>query len=168
MRHLWQWLCGYVCIVLHGRQINRFLNLCSKNDIQLWKISRDIEYAVHAVCKHQGHNDGHGDDSDNINQGVAEGALKGINTGKNVIEMLEANKLRIVTDLQEVPVQEGHDNRNKERKQCHRQEHNQCRRNKTPAGDVLRSLQTVYTFFQTVLTSFLESLPATQVSPLAG
>lgn len=46
MRHFWQWLCGYVCIHLHGRQINRFLNLCSKNHIRLWKISRDMEHSI--------------------------------------------------------------------------------------------------------------------------
>ena len=48
MRHFWQWLCGYVCILLRGKQINRFLNLCSKNGIRLWKISSDMEHAVHA------------------------------------------------------------------------------------------------------------------------
>ncbi len=46
MRHFLQWLCGYVCILLHGKQINRFLNLCTKNNIRLWKISRDMEHAV--------------------------------------------------------------------------------------------------------------------------
>ena len=47
MRHFWQWLCGYVCVLLRGRQINRFLNLCSKNGIRLWKISSNIEHTVH-------------------------------------------------------------------------------------------------------------------------
>ena len=46
MRHFWQWFCGYVCILLSGRQINRFLNLCSKNHIRLWKISRDMEHSM--------------------------------------------------------------------------------------------------------------------------
>ena len=46
MRHLWQWFCGYVCISLYGRQINRFLNLCSRNGIRLWKITRDIEHVI--------------------------------------------------------------------------------------------------------------------------
>jgi len=46
MRHFWQWLSGYVCILLKGRQINRFLNLCSKNGIRLWRISSDMEHAV--------------------------------------------------------------------------------------------------------------------------
>ena len=48
MRHLWQWFCGYVCIILHGRQVNRFINLCSKNGIHLWRISYDVEHAMHA------------------------------------------------------------------------------------------------------------------------
>lgn len=51
MRHFWQWLCGYVCIVLQGRQINRFLNLCSKNDIRLWKITSDIEHKVRVYVR---------------------------------------------------------------------------------------------------------------------
>ena len=46
MRHFWQWLCGYLCIHLRGRQLNRFLNLCSKNHIRLWKISRDMEHSI--------------------------------------------------------------------------------------------------------------------------
>lgn len=46
MRHFWQWLCGYVCILLRGRQINRFLNLCSRNGIRLWNISRDVEHVI--------------------------------------------------------------------------------------------------------------------------
>ncbi len=47
MRHFWQWLCGYACILLRGRQINRFLNLCSRNGIRLWKISSNIEHTVY-------------------------------------------------------------------------------------------------------------------------
>ena len=46
MRHLWQWFCGYVCVVLHGRQLNRFLNLCSKNGIHVWRASFDVERAL--------------------------------------------------------------------------------------------------------------------------
>ena len=46
MRHLWQWFCGYVQICLNGRQINRFLNLCSRNGISLWKITYDLERRV--------------------------------------------------------------------------------------------------------------------------
>ncbi len=48
MRHLWQWFCGYVCILLKGRQVNRFLNLCSRNGISFWKISYGIEQTVRA------------------------------------------------------------------------------------------------------------------------
>lgn len=46
MRHFGQWLCGYVCILLNGRQLNRFLNLCSKNGIRLWKISSNMEHTM--------------------------------------------------------------------------------------------------------------------------
>ncbi len=46
MRHLWLWFCGYVQLILNGRQVNRFLNLCSKNGISLWKISYDLERMV--------------------------------------------------------------------------------------------------------------------------
>ncbi len=46
MRHLWQWFCGYVCIALNGRQINRFLNLCSRNGIHLWRISYDLQHTL--------------------------------------------------------------------------------------------------------------------------
>lgn len=48
MRHLWLWLCGYVQICLNGRQINRFLNLCSRNGVSLWKISYDTQRLVRA------------------------------------------------------------------------------------------------------------------------
>ena len=40
MRHIWQWFTGYVCILLRGTQIHRFVNLCSKNGIQLWCMKR--------------------------------------------------------------------------------------------------------------------------------
>lgn len=46
MRHLWQWICGYIQVTLRGRQVNRFLNLCSRNGIFLWKISYDLEHVV--------------------------------------------------------------------------------------------------------------------------
>lgn len=46
MRHLWQWFHGYLLVCLHGRQINRFLNVCSKNGISLWKITYDLERKV--------------------------------------------------------------------------------------------------------------------------
>lgn len=42
MRHLWEWFCGYICVFLSGRQINRFMNLCSKNGIRLWLISHEL------------------------------------------------------------------------------------------------------------------------------
>ena len=42
MRHLWQWFCGYICVFLSGRQVNRFMNLCSKNGIRLWQISHEL------------------------------------------------------------------------------------------------------------------------------
>lgn len=43
MRHLWQWFCGYICVSLKGRQVNRFLNLCSRNGIRLWRIGFDAK-----------------------------------------------------------------------------------------------------------------------------
>lgn len=48
MRHFWQWICGYVCICVRGRQVNRFLNLCSRNGIHLWRISYDINQSLRA------------------------------------------------------------------------------------------------------------------------
>lgn len=51
MRHLWQWFCGYIQICLNGKQVNRFLNLCSKNGIILWRISYDIERKVRAYIR---------------------------------------------------------------------------------------------------------------------
>ena len=44
MRHLWQWFLGYIKVLLKGKQVNRFFNLCSRNGIHLWNISRDIEH----------------------------------------------------------------------------------------------------------------------------
>lgn len=46
MRHLWQWFCGYVCVLLKGNQINRFLNLCTKNEIFLWHTRFEMERAL--------------------------------------------------------------------------------------------------------------------------
>ena len=46
MRHIWQWFHGYLLVCLRGRQINRFLNICSKNGIALWKITYDLERKV--------------------------------------------------------------------------------------------------------------------------
>ena len=48
MRHIWQWLCGYICVCIKGRQVNRFLNLCSRNSIHLWRITYDIEQTLRA------------------------------------------------------------------------------------------------------------------------
>lgn len=43
MKNLIRWLCGYLCIHLNGRQINRFLNLCARNGIEIWNITTDME-----------------------------------------------------------------------------------------------------------------------------
>ena len=48
MRHFWQWFCGYVCVCMKGRQVNRFLNLCSRNGIHLWRIAYDVEQNLRA------------------------------------------------------------------------------------------------------------------------
>lgn len=46
MRRFWRWLCGYVCVCLNGKQLNRFLNLCSRNNIHLWHIYYDLEHKL--------------------------------------------------------------------------------------------------------------------------
>ena len=51
MRHFWQWLCGYICVCVKGRQVNRFLNLCSRNGIHLWRIRYYMEHEIHANLK---------------------------------------------------------------------------------------------------------------------
>lgn len=43
MTNLIRWFCGYLCIHLNGRQINRFLNLCARNGIEVWNITTDME-----------------------------------------------------------------------------------------------------------------------------
>ena len=48
MRHLWQWFCGYICVCVRGRQVSRFLNLCSRNGIHLWRITYDMEQSLRA------------------------------------------------------------------------------------------------------------------------
>lgn len=48
MRHFWEWLCGYICVCINGRQVNRFLNLCSRNGIHLWRIRYDMEQSLRA------------------------------------------------------------------------------------------------------------------------
>ena len=49
MDRLFRWFLGYIDVRLHGRQINRFINLCSRNGIHLWNISHDIEHFIR-VC----------------------------------------------------------------------------------------------------------------------
>ena len=48
MRYFWQWLCGYLCVCIRGRQVNRFLNLCSRNGIHLWRIRYHMEQEIYA------------------------------------------------------------------------------------------------------------------------
>lgn len=48
MRHFYQWLCGYIRVCLRGRQVNRFLNLCTKNGIRLWRITNEVERELKA------------------------------------------------------------------------------------------------------------------------
>jgi len=51
MRHLWQWICGYICVGINGRQVSRFLNLCSRNGIHLWRITYDLEHSLQACLR---------------------------------------------------------------------------------------------------------------------
>ncbi len=51
MNRLFRWFGGYVHISLSGRQINRFLNLCSRNDILIWNVTQDIGRYVRAHLK---------------------------------------------------------------------------------------------------------------------
>lgn len=46
MKRLFRWFGGYVQVRLLGRQINRFLNLCSRNGIHLWNVSHDLEHCM--------------------------------------------------------------------------------------------------------------------------
>lgn len=46
MKRIYRWFGGYIHLGLKGRQINRFMNLCSKNGIRLWNITQDIEHFV--------------------------------------------------------------------------------------------------------------------------
>ena len=46
MKQLLQWFCGYICACLSGKQVNRFLNLCSRNGIKVWRVSYDLERCV--------------------------------------------------------------------------------------------------------------------------
>ena len=38
--HLWNYIRGYVIIIVTGRSIERFINICSKRQILLWDIVR--------------------------------------------------------------------------------------------------------------------------------
>lgn len=53
MRWFLQWLCGYVRICMKGRQVHRFLNLCSRNSITMWNITQDLEHYLRACLKIQ-------------------------------------------------------------------------------------------------------------------
>ncbi|MGI6083850.1 MAG: sporulation protein YqfD [Acetivibrionales bacterium] len=45
--HLWNYIRGYVIIIVTGRSIERFINICSKRQILLWDIVRvDMESAA--------------------------------------------------------------------------------------------------------------------------
>ena len=46
MKYFLRWLCGYIRVSLRGRQINRFLNLCSRNGINLWNVTRNMEHYI--------------------------------------------------------------------------------------------------------------------------
>lgn len=46
MGRLIQWFCGYISVILRGKQINRFLNLCSRNGIKVWKVTYGLERSV--------------------------------------------------------------------------------------------------------------------------
>lgn len=43
MKYLWLWFGGFLVLRLKGRQIHRFLNLCSRNGIGLWCICRNLD-----------------------------------------------------------------------------------------------------------------------------
>lgn len=46
MKRLIQWFCGYICVILSGKQVNRFLNLCSRNGIRIWRVTYDLKRQV--------------------------------------------------------------------------------------------------------------------------
>ena len=46
MKRLFRWLRGYVDVRLYGHQVNRFINLCSRNGIHLWNISHDLQHFI--------------------------------------------------------------------------------------------------------------------------
>lgn len=43
IQFLYRWFCGYLRVILTGRRAGRFLNLCSKNGMHLWKINSEKE-----------------------------------------------------------------------------------------------------------------------------
>ena len=46
MKRLFRWFMGYVQVGLSGRQINHFLNLCSRNGINLWNVTHDLKHNI--------------------------------------------------------------------------------------------------------------------------
>ena len=45
--HLWNYIRGYVIIIVTGKSIERFINICSKRQILLWDIFRsDMDCAI--------------------------------------------------------------------------------------------------------------------------
>ena len=43
MRKLFYFLGGYVKVVVYGRQVGRFLNLCARGDIKIWQVRPEEE-----------------------------------------------------------------------------------------------------------------------------
>lgn len=48
MDKLLRWFRGYIGVRLYGHQVNRFINLCSKNGIHLWNITHDLHHYIRA------------------------------------------------------------------------------------------------------------------------
>ena len=46
MKRLILWFCGYISVILSGKQVNRFLNLCSRNGIRIWHMTYDLERRI--------------------------------------------------------------------------------------------------------------------------
>ena len=51
MRSLLRWFLGYVDVRLYGHQVNRFVNLCSRNGVHLWNIKRDVEHFLRVFLR---------------------------------------------------------------------------------------------------------------------
>jgi similar to stage IV sporulation protein len=51
MKRLIRWFCGYIDVRLYGHQVNRFINLCSRNGIHLWDIKRDLEHYFRVLLR---------------------------------------------------------------------------------------------------------------------